>query len=263
MQYTGQDIRRTLAVSLSAYLLYFALFGAALVGTGADTAVSEAVEIPSASDTDTLPQEETVLAEASEPDVPIPVQGSNEKIDSNSYASLGTYKVQRGDSLYVIARMHDMTVDELKAINGLDSEIIRPGQVLTVSYGQIRDYPVGVRLSDQEVKWLAQMIHAEARGEPYIGQVAVGAVIINRLKSPQFPNTMYGVLFQPKAFQPISNRTFFREPDEKAYRAAHEALMGHDPTNGAVFFFNPRQSNDRFMHSRPATVTIGQHRFMN
>ncbi|NLM39108.1 MAG: LysM peptidoglycan-binding domain-containing protein [Firmicutes bacterium] len=256
VQYSGQELKRTLAVSLSISLLYFALANAVLVGIGADTATSEVAEATPVIDNliAELPDEGDGEAE---PDLsgqaPIPVK---------DHSSLGRYQVQRGDSLYVIARMYDMTVDELKALNGLKSEIIRPGQVLTVSYGSVRDYPVGVRLSDQEVKWLAQMIYAESRGEPYLGQVAVGAVILNRLKSPQFPNTLYGVLFQRNAFQPIKNGAFFNEPDEKAYRAAYEALMGHDPTNGALYFFNPRQSNDKFMHSRPATVTIGRHRFM-
>ncbi|MGI6640310.1 MAG: cell wall hydrolase [Limnochordia bacterium] len=261
MQYSEQDIKRTLAVSLSAYLLYFALFSGALVGTGVEATVSEAVEASAeaAAVPQTLPAEEAEAKLALAPDA----QENLQPGEPAQQEALGTYRVQRGDTLYWIAAAHDMTVDELKAINGLESEVIRPGQTLTVSLATVREYPAGVRLSDQEVKWLAQMIYAEARGEPYVGQVAVGAVILNRLKSPKFPNTMYGVLFQQNAFQPISNGSFFREPNERAVRAAQEALMGHDPTNGALFFFNPRQSQDRFMHSRPATVTIGQHRFMN
>ncbi len=115
-----------------------------------------------------------------------------------------------------------------------------------------------------EVEWLAQMIYAEARGEPYLGQVAVGAVIINRMLSSQFPPIRYGgVLFQSNAFQPIRNGSFYMTPNESARQAALEALSGHDPTGGALYFFNPRQSTDRFMHSRPAQTTIGQHRFTN
>ncbi len=255
MQYSEQDIKRALAVSLSAYLLYFALFSGALVGTTIESTVNDPVEASA---------EATALAEALPSEESPTYTAVEHAVDGTPrQEALGTYQVQRGDTLYWIATAHDMTVDELKALNGLDSEVIRPGQILTVSVATVKEYPVGVKLSDQEVKWLAQMIHAEARGEPYIGQVAVGAVIINRLKSPQFPNTMYGVLFQPNAFQPIRNGSFFREPSEMAMRAAYEALMGHDPTNGALYFFNPRQSNDRWMHSRPATVTIGQHRFMN
>lgn len=265
MQYSEQDIKRTLAVSLSAYLLYFALFSGVFVGTAVESTVSETVEANTevAVASDTLPGEEYSGEAYKGEGIRVGAASQPATAEVPQPPLLGTYQVQRGDTLYWIAAAHEMTVEELKELNGLDSEVIRPGQILTVSLAAVREYPVGVRLSDQEVKWLAQMIHAEARGEPYIGQVAVGAVIINRLKSPQFPNTMYGVLFQQNAFQPIKNGSFFREPSEKAVRAAYEALMGHDPTNGALYFFNPRQSNDRFMHSRPATVTIGQHRFMH
>ncbi len=112
-----------------------------------------------------------------------------------------------------------------------------------------------------DIWMIARMVAAEARGEPYLGQVAVGAVIINRILSPQFPDTLRGVLFQRNAFQPISNGSFYMTPNESARRAAMEALNGHDPTGGALFFFNPRQSNDRFMHSRPTKMVIGSHRF--
>lgn len=171
------------------------------------------------------------------------------------------YQVESGDSLHWIAATYGISVDELKTMNNLDSDLIRVGQRLVVPLDLVKYYPAGVQLSAQEVEWLAQMIHAEARGEPYLGQVAVGAVIINRMLSSQFPNTLRGVLFQTNAFQPIQNGSFFLAPSQSARQAALEALNGHDPTGGALFFFNPRQSSDRFMHSRPAKVTIGRHRF--
>lgn len=171
------------------------------------------------------------------------------------------YQVEPGDSLYWIATTYGMSVQELKTLNQLDSDQVRVGQRLVVPLDGIKYYSAGVKLSAQEVEWLAQMIHAEARGEPYIGQVAVGAVIINRLLSSQFPNTLRGVLFQRNAFQPIQNGSFYMAANESARQAALEALNGHDPTGGALFFFNPRQSSDRFMHSRTATITIGSHRF--
>lgn len=174
----------------------------------------------------------------------------------------GYYRVESGDSLYWIAETYDTTPASLRELNGLVGDTIKPGQVLRVPMHTLREYPVGIALTDKEVIWLAQMIHAEARGEPYLGQVAVGAVIINRMKSRQFPNTLRGVLFQPRAFQPIQNGSFFLQPNDSAHRAAREALAGADPSNGALFFFNPNQSRDRFMHARPAVVTIGQHRFM-
>ena len=171
------------------------------------------------------------------------------------------YQVQPGDSLYWIATTYGLSVPELKALNSLESDTIRVGQRLVVPLDCVKYFPAGVTLSAQEVEWLAQMIHAEARGEPYTGQVAVGAVIINRMLSSQFPVTLRGVLFQRNAFQPVQNGSFYMAPNESARKAALEALTGKDPTGGALFFFNPRQSSDRFMHSRPAQVTIGSHRF--
>lgn len=189
-------------------------------------------------------------------EVPLKVKEEPEKLQ------FGTHRVVRGDSLYWIAERYGISVSELKKLNQLSSDVIQSNQVLVVPIETLKDYPVGVSLTEQEVQWIAQMIHAEARGEPYSGQVAVGAVIVNRLKSRQFPNTVYEVLFQTNAFQPVRNGTFFLPPNESAYRATIEALNGKDPTNGALFFFNPSISTDRFMHARPAVVTIGQHRFM-
>ncbi|HHT69291.1 MAG TPA: LysM peptidoglycan-binding domain-containing protein [Firmicutes bacterium] len=192
-------------------------------------------------------------------------EASSELIETSpaQYKSVTVYQVEPGDSLYWIASTYGITVEELQRLNDLESDVIRVGQRLVVPLDLIKYYPAGVKMSAQEVEWLAQMIHAEARGEPYIGQVAVGAVIINRMLSPQFPNTLRGVLFQRNAFQPIQNGSFYMTPNESARKAALEALNGHDPTGGALFFFNPRQSSDRFMHSRPTKVTIGSHRFTN
>lgn len=175
--------------------------------------------------------------------------------------SMETYRVSKGDSLYWIAERYDTTIHRIKELNKLTTETIHTDQVLIVPVNTVKEYPAGVSLTDKEVKWIAQMIHAEARGEPYIGQVAVGAVIINRLKSRKFPNTVYEVLFQENAFQPIRNGTFFTTASEQAYRAALEALNGNDPTNGALYFFNPKISSNKFMHTRTTSITIGQHRF--
>lgn len=171
------------------------------------------------------------------------------------------YHVAKGDSLYKIAKLFGTTIAEIVELNQLKSTTIRVNQVLLIPDNGAKEYPVGLWLTDQEVQWIAQMIHAEARGEPYLGQVAVGAVIINRVKSPKFPNTVKEVLFQEGAFQPIRNGSFYRPASEQAYRAALEALNGNDPTNGALFFFNPSISKDRFMHNRTPVITIGQHRF--
>ncbi|NMB21330.1 MAG: LysM peptidoglycan-binding domain-containing protein [Firmicutes bacterium] len=243
----GQSLQRKETAVTVGYLslAVLLLFQSAMIG-GIGGGVSEGEEILAPDAT------ETPVIEPSE-HAGQPAQARKQHVT--------VYQVQPGDSLYWIAATYGLSVQELKALNSLDSDSIRVGQRLVVPLDTVKYYPAGVTLSAQEVEWLAQMIHAEARGEPYVGQVAVGAVIINRMLSPQFPNTLRGVLFQRNAFQPIQNGSFYLTPNESARRAALEALAGKDPTGGALFFFNPRQSTDRFMHSRPTKVTIGSHRF--
>ena len=109
---------------------------------------------------------------------------------------------------------------------------------------------------------LAKMISAEARGEPFEGQVAVGAVIVNRVKHPSFPNTISGVLFESGAFSALSDGQYYNEPiSDSAYRAADLALKGWDPSGGAIYYFNPAKTSNAFMWSRPVTTVIGEHRF--
>lgn len=119
----------------------------------------------------------------------------------------------------------------------------------------------GVSRNDN-VDLLARVIAAEAQGEPYTGQVAVGAVILNRISSPQFPNTLSGVIFQPHAFESVSNGLIWRRtPSATAYRAARDALNGWDPTYGSVFFWNPYKPVSGWIWSRPIVTQIGKHVF--
>ncbi|HET7560138.1 MAG TPA: spore cortex-lytic enzyme [Limnochordia bacterium] len=110
---------------------------------------------------------------------------------------------------------------------------------------------------------LARIVAAEARGEPYAGQVAVAAVILNRVQSSQFPNTVSGVIFQPGAFESVSNGLFWsRTPDATEQNAARDALNGYDPTYGAIFFWNPSKPiTSTWIWSRPIVVQIGHHVF--
>ncbi len=115
---------------------------------------------------------------------------------------------------------------------------------------------------DDDFALLCRMISAEARGEPYTGQVAVGAVILNRVKHPSFPNTVAGVLFQPNAFSPVSDGQFYSVTiTDSARRAAQDALNGWDPTGGAIYFYNPAKSTSQWIFSRPVVLTIGEHVF--
>ena len=108
---------------------------------------------------------------------------------------------------------------------------------------------------------LARLISAEARGEPYIGQVAVGAVVLNRIKHPSFPNSLSGVIYQSGAFSCIDDGQFNEPVADSAYRAANEALNGSDPTGGAIYYFNPVTATSKWIWSRPLLLVIGKHRF--
>ena len=112
-----------------------------------------------------------------------------------------------------------------------------------------------------DVALLARLISAEARGEPYNGQVAVGAVVLNRMEHPSFPNTMSGVIYQSGAFTCIDDGQFNEPVAESCYRAARDALNGADPSGGAIYYFNPVTATSKWIWSRPLIVQIGKHRF--
>ena len=112
-----------------------------------------------------------------------------------------------------------------------------------------------------DLQLLARLISAEARGEPYIGQVAVGAVVLNRVEHPSFPNSVSGVVYQPGAFSCLDDGQFDQPVSESAYRAAKDAIGGWDPSYGAIYYFNPATATSRWIWSRPQIVTIGNHRF--
>ena len=115
--------------------------------------------------------------------------------------------------------------------------------------------------NSSDVNLLARAIYGEARGEPYVGQVAVAAVILNRVKSSKFPNTISGVIYQSGAFDAVSDGQINLTPDSTAKKAAQDALNGWDPTYGAIYYFNPSTATNKWIWSRPMTVTIGKHRF--
>ena len=129
------------------------------------------------------------------------------------------------------------------------------GMTLTSSSSSNSSY------SSQDVYLLAKCIHAEARGEPYMGQVAVGAVVLNRVKSSNFPNTISGVIYQPYAFTAVIDGQMNLEPNETAYNAARDAMNGWDPTNGCIYYYNPATATSSWIWSRKVMITIGKHNF--
>lgn len=108
---------------------------------------------------------------------------------------------------------------------------------------------------------LSRLIYGEARGEPYTGQVAVGAVVMNRVRSSSFPNTISGVIYQSGAFDVVSDGQINLTPNDTARKAAQDALNGWDPSYGAIYYFNPSTATNKWIWSRPMTITIGKHRF--
>lgn len=116
-------------------------------------------------------------------------------------------------------------------------------------------------VSSSNLNLLSRVIYGEARGEPYTGQVAVAAVVLNRIKSSSFPNTVSGVVYQAGAFDCVSDGQINLTPNETAKKAAQDALNGWDPTYGAIYYFNPATATNKWIWSRPMTITIGKHRF--
>lgn len=114
---------------------------------------------------------------------------------------------------------------------------------------------------ESDVRLLAAAIHGEARGEPYEGQVAVGAVIMNRTRHPSFPNTISGVIYQPGAFDAVKDGQINLTPNETSIRAARDAMNGWDPTDGAIYYWNPATATSKWIWSVPISKTIGKHVF--
>ena len=117
----------------------------------------------------------------------------------------------------------------------------------------------GYSSSDRDL--LARCVYAEARGEPYTGQVAVAAVVLNRVDSASFPNTVSGVIYQPYAFTCVNDGQINYSPDSTAYRAADDALKGWDPTNGCLYYYNPATATSKWIWSLKVEITIGRHSF--
>ncbi len=119
----------------------------------------------------------------------------------------------------------------------------------------------GGGVNNSDLNLLARLIYAEARGEPYAGQVGVGAVVLNRVKSSSFPNSIAGVIYQSGAFDVVSDGQINYSPNTTAVNAARDAMNGWDPTYGSIYYFNPNTATSKWIWSRPYVITIGNHRF--
>ncbi len=174
-----------------------------------------------------------------------------------SAAAESVYTVRAGDTLYAISRQYGISWEELAAQNGIrDPKTLRIGTSLRIPGGSKSE------LDEDEAHLLARVIHAEARGECLTGQIAVGAVILNRMKSPRFPDTLREVLYQPRQFTPVQQGVLPDEPKDSCLDAARRALAGEDPTNGALFFYNPQKAQTPgFWATRQVLTRIGNHNF--
>ena len=115
--------------------------------------------------------------------------------------------------------------------------------------------------TEANINLLARIISAEARGEPYIGQVSVGSVVLNRVKHPSFPDTIAGVIYQPGAFTAVDDGQFNEPVSDSAYQAARDALNGWDPTGGCIYYYNPDKTSNKWIRSRTVVKVIGRHKF--
>ncbi|MWV42552.1 spore cortex-lytic enzyme [Paenibacillus sp. HJL G12] len=131
------------------------------------------------------------------------------------------------------------------------------GTVGPATWRKLRMYT----LSKNDMEIMAKIIYSEARGESYKGQVAVGAVVMNRIQSDEFPDTIQGVVFQKNAFTAVSDGQFGMKPNRTAYRAAIDAVRGWDPTHNSLYYYNPKTATNKWIWTRARTVNIGRHVF--
>ncbi len=135
--------------------------------------------------------------------------------------------------------------------------------VFIVDKGEINTGSLAKSSNASDIQLMARAINGEARGEPYEGQVAVGSVILNRVKDSRFPNSISGVIYQSGAFTAVSDGQINAVISEGStvYKAAQDAMNGWDPTGGCVYYFNPATATNKWIWSRPLVKTIGKHRF--
>ncbi len=163
------------------------------------------------------------------------------------------YKISKVDGIYGWETKSAVT--NFQKNNGLKADGIAGAQTLGA---------MGIASGnnhESNVQLLARIISAEARGETYAGQVAVGAVVMNRVRHPSFPNTLSGVIYQPGAFTAVVDGQFNAQIAASAYNAARDAMNGWDPSKGAIYYYNPAKTTNQWIYSRPVVARIGKHVF--
>lgn len=190
--------------------------------------------------------------------------------------------VQAGDTLWGLAKTYQITVEDLKVTNSLIGDEIYIGQELIIPSGSSKREDEVVHTATlpsleggfvlpegsytqaelDDLALLARLVFSEARGEPFLGQIAVAAVLLNRIKHPEFPDSVRAAIYQPRQFEVVSNGTINQTPNNLAYLAVLEALAGVDPTDGAIFFWNPlKVPASSWVWTRQVKIQIGGHVF--
>ena len=182
-------------------------------------------------------------------------QGNEVKAIQQELKDRGLYS---GEVDGIFGSATESAVKRFQTQQGLTADGIAGPQTLAklgISIGTVPE------ANEANVSLLARIISAEARGEPYEGQVAVGAVVLNRVEHPSFPDTLAGVIYQPGAFTAITDGQFNEPIAESAYRAARDALNGLDPSGGAIYYYNPDKTSNQWIRTRPVIKRIGDHLF--
>ena len=188
-------------------------------------------------------------------------QGSEVKQIQTKLKNLGYYK---GSIDSVFGSQTKNAVIKFQRAKGLTPDGVAGTKTLkALGIGGSSGNAVGGQgsFSSKDVTLLARVTSAESRGEPYTGQVAVAAVILNRISHPSFPNTLAGVVYQPGAFSCLTDGGINADISDSAYRAARDAINGWDPSGGAIYYYNPAKSTSKWIFSRPVITVIGDHRF--
>lgn len=161
------------------------------------------------------------------------------------------HTVKSGESLWLVANQYGVSVHALKNINNKRNDLLLVGERLQIPS----------TITDYEKRLLAQLITAEAKGEPYAGQVAVATVVLNRVDSSLFPNTIHDVIYQAGQFTPVQNGTINQPATASAVRAVEEALAFRGQGSGSLFFYNPVIATNHWIATRQQTIVIGKHVF--
>jgi N-acetylmuramoyl-L-alanine amidase len=193
-------------------------------------------------------------------------------IKNSSSSSNSRYLVQGGDTLFLIAQRYGVTPELIRAANNLSSDAtIYPNQTLIIpkeaTNSNSSSTSTGLQLNQNDLELLARLVTAESSGEPFEGQVAVAATILNRLRDPLYPKTISGIIYQVTngryQYSPVLDGRINNVADASAYRAVQLACSGSDPSNGANGFYNPSKTSNQWVQSQPVTITIGNHIFFN